>query len=201
MKIKKAGYMAAALLIICLVCFFAGRSIGKTAGSTEMSAVVLENRLTEISEFASLTYSYTNMAEFENSKDFYGIKVPFTTKSFIITYDGTIKAGVDLDKAEVDVSGKKITVTLPAAEILSHEIDEDSLEIFDENTSIFNPLKVSDYNTFNKEQKAEMEKKATDKGLLTEAGKKAADAIDDFISQLGSDEYTITVNTASDKAA
>ncbi|MEE0514590.1 MAG: DUF4230 domain-containing protein [Emergencia sp.] len=201
MKIKKAGYMAAALLIICLVCFFAGRSIGKSAGSTEMSAVVLENRLTEISEFASLTYSYTNMAEFENSKDFYGIKVPFTTKSFIITYDGTIKAGVDLDKAEVDVSGKKITVTLPAAEILSHEIDEDSLEIFDENTSIFNPLKVSDYNTFNKEQKAEMEKKATDKGLLTEAGKKAADAIDDFISQLGSDEYTITVNTASDKAA
>ena len=159
--------MAAALLIICLVCFFAGRSIGKSAGSTEMSAVVLENRLTEISEFASLTYSYTNMAEFENSKDFYGIKVPFTTKSFIITYDGTIKAGVDLDKAEVDVSGKKITVTLPAAEILSHEIDEDSLEIFDENTSIFNPLKVSDYNTFNKEQKAEMEKKATDKGLLT----------------------------------
>ena len=201
MKIKKAGYMAAALLIICLVCFFAGRSIGKSAGSTEMSAVVLENRLTEISEFASLTYSYTNMAEFENSKDFYGIKVPFTTKSFIITYDGTIKAGVDLDKAEVDVSGKKITITLPAAEILSHEIDEDSLEIFDENTSIFNPLKVSDYNTFNKEQKAEMEKKATDKGLLTEAGKKAADAIDDFISQLGSDEYTITVNTASDKAA
>lgn len=193
--------MAAALLIICLVCFFAGRSIGKSAGSTEMSAVVLKNRLTEISEFASLTYSYTNMAEFENSKDFYGIKVPFTTKSFIITYDGTIKAGVDLDKAEVDVSGKKITVTLPAAEILSHEIDEDSLEIFDENTSIFNPLKVSDYNTFNKEQKAEMEKKATDKGLLTEAGKKAADAIDDFISQLGSDEYTITVNTASDKAA
>ena len=201
MKIKKAGYMAAALLIICLVCFFAGRSIGKSAGSTEMSAVVLKNRLTEISEFASLTYSYTNMAEFENSKDFYGIKVPFTTKSFIITYDGTIKAGVDLDKAEVDVSGKKITITLPAAEILSHEIDEDSLEIFDENTSIFNPLKVSDYNTFNKEQKAEMEKKATDKGLLTEAGKKAADAIDDFISQLGSDEYTITVNTASDKAA
>lgn len=193
--------MTAALLIICLVCFFAGRSIGKSAGSTEMSAVVLENRLTEISEFASLTYTYTNMAEFENSKDFYGIKVPFTTKSFIITYDGTIKAGVDLAKAEVDVSGKKITVTLPAAEILSHEIDEDSLEIFDENTSIFNPLKVSDYNTFNKEQKAEMEKKATDKGLLTEAGKKAADAIDDFISQLGGDEYTITVNTASDKAA
>ena len=193
--------MTAALLIICLVCFFAGRSIGKSAGSTEMNAVVLDNRLTEISEFASLTYSYTNMAEFENSKDFYGIKVPFTTKSFIITYDGTIKAGVDLAKAEVDVSGKKITVTLPAAEILSHEIDEDSLEIFDENTSIFNPLKVSDYNTFNKEQKAEMEKKATDKGLLTEAGKKAADAIDDFISQLGGDEYTITVNTASDKAA
>ena len=140
------------------------------------------------------------MAEFENSKDFYGIKVPFTTKSFIITYDGTIKAGVDLDKAEVDVSGKKLPSLYLRLKSCPTEIDEDSLEIFDENTSIFNPLKVSDYNTFNKEQKAEMEKKATDKGLLTEAGK-ATDAIDDFISQLGGDEYTITVNTASDKAA
>lgn len=197
MKIKKAGYIAAALLIVCLICFFAGRSTGKSENSTEISAVVLESRLTEISEFASLTYSYTNMAEFENSRDFYGIKVPFTTKSFIVTYDGTIKAGVNLEKADVDISGKKITVTLPEAEILSHEIDEDSLEIFDENTSIFNPLKVSDYNTFNKEQKAEMEKKAIDKGLLSEAGKTASDAIGDFISRLGGDEYTVKVTTAS----
>ena len=44
MKIKKQDIWAAALLIICLVCFFAGRSIGKSAGSTEMSAVVFRKQ-------------------------------------------------------------------------------------------------------------------------------------------------------------
>lgn len=192
-KIKRIGIAAAAVAAICLICFFAGRSIGKSAGTTQLSAVVLENRLTEISEFASLTYSYTNMAEFENSKDFYGIKVPFTTKGFIITYDGEIKAGVDLSKAQVEMKGSKIIITLPEAEILSHQIDEDSLEVFDETTSIFNPLKVTDYNAFSKDQKADMEEKAQEKGLLTEARQKAASAIEKFVSQLAGEEYTVEI--------
>ena len=70
-------------------------------------------QLTEIRELATVTYAYTNMAQFENSNDFYGVKIPFTTKSFILTYDGTIKAGVDLEAAEVAISGDTVTVTLP----------------------------------------------------------------------------------------
>lgn len=197
-KAKQMGIIAVCLILLCLVCFFFGRSMGKSAGNTEVSAVVLQNKLTEISEYASLTYSYTNMAEFENSKDFYGVKLPFTTKGFIITYDGEIKAGVDLAKAEVTVSGSKVKVNLPAAEILSHEIDENSLEVFDETTSIFNPLKVTDYNTFNKEQKAKMEEKAAEKGILKEAGQKAADAIADFVQQIAGENYTVEV-TVSEK--
>lgn len=192
-KIKRAGLLVLALFIILAAVFFWGRSVGKSAGNTEMSAVVLENKLTEISELASLTYSYTNMAEFENSKDFYGMKVPFTTKGFIITYDGEIKAGVDLSKAKVDVSGSKITITLPDAEILSHQIDEDSLEIFDETTSIFNPLKVTDYNAFSKDQKSEMEKKAIEKGLLAEARQKAVSAVQSFVSQIATDSASVEV--------
>ena len=156
-KAKHIGLIALCLAAVCLICFLFGRSVGKSAGISEVDAVVLENKLTEISELASITYSYTNMAEFENSKDFYGIKLPFTTKGFIITYD------------------------------------EDSLEIFDETTSIFNPLKVTDYNSFNRDQKAEMEKKATEKGLLTEAKKKAADTVKGFILQLVPEDWTVEV--------
>lgn len=192
-KAKHIGLIALCLAAVCLICFLFGRSVGKSAGISQVNAVVLENKLTEISELASITYSYTNMAEFENSKDFYGIKLPFTTKGFIITYDGEIKAGIDLSKAEVSVSGQKVSITLPDAEILSHQIDEDSLEIFDETTSIFNPLKVTDYNSFNRDQKAEMEKKATEKGLLTEAKKKAADTVKGFILQLVPEDWTVEV--------
>lgn len=192
-KTKKLAIFAAAVVIVCLACFFVGKSIGNSDGIEKMSAIVLENRLTEINELASVTYSYTNMAEFENSKDFYGMKVPFTTKSFILTYDGEIKAGVDLSDAEVSVKGKTVTITLPEAKILSHEMDEDSIEVFDESTSIFNPFKVEDYQSFCKDQKVEMEKKAKEKGLLTEARKKAAKSIQGIFAQVLDDDYTLKV--------
>ena len=54
-------------------------------------------------------------------------------------------------------------------------------------------LKVTDYNSFNKDQKAEMEKKATAKGLLTEAKKKAVDTVKGFILQLIPEDWTVEV--------
>ena len=192
-KVKRTGIILLIAVIACGACFFAGKGLGSASPARQMSAVVVENSLAEVSELASMTYHYTNMAEFESSKDFYGMKLPFTTKSFIITYDGQIKAGVDLSKADAEVSGHKITVTLPQAQILSHEIDEDSIEVFDESTSIFNPLKVEDYKAFSKDQKETMEQKAKDKGLLEEAHKSAVKSVRQFVSQLAGEDYEIEV--------
>jgi len=100
---------------------------------------------------------------------------------------------VDLSKAEVSVRGTRVNITLPEAEILSHQIDEDSIEVFDETTSIFNPLKVEDYQAFNKDQKKKMEEKAESKGLLTEAKAKAISSITEMLSQILSDEYTLNI--------
>ncbi len=190
---KKMITFAGTVVVLCLIFFLIGRFTGGEDSNTQMSAVVLENKLTEISELASISYAYTNMAEFENSKDFYGVKLPFTTKSFIITYDGQIKAGVDLSQAQVSVRGTRVQVTLPEAEVLSHQIDEDSIEVFDETTSIFNPLRVEDYQAFSKDQKARMEKKAEEKGLLTEAKSRAVSSVRSMLEQLLGSDYTLNV--------
>ena len=190
---KKMITFAGTVIVLCLIFFLIGRFTGGEDSNTQMSAVVLENKLTEISELASISYAYTNMAEFENSKDFYGVKLPFTTKSFIITYDGQIKAGVDLSQAQVSVRGTRVQVTLPEAEVLSHQIDEDSIEVFDETTSIFNPLRVEDYQAFSKDQKARMEKKAEEKGLLTEAKSRAVSSVRSMLEQLLGSDYTLNV--------
>ena len=116
-----------------------------------------------------------------------------TTKSFILTYDGTVKAGVDLDGAEVSVSGTTVTITLPEAEILSHEIDEDSMEVFDEKTSIFNPFTVEDFTSFQSDQKAAMEEKALSRGLLAEARAKAVSSVEQLFAAALPDTYTVTV--------
>ena len=195
---KTVKYVLVGIVLCILVGaagFLGGRHAAQTEKAPQLSAVVLENRLAEISELASVTYTYTNMAQFENSSDFYGVTIPFTTKRFILTYDGTIKAGIDLTKVRIDVSGNDVTVVLPEAEILSHEIDEESVEIFDEKTSIFNPFTftVEDFTAFQAEQKRDMAEKALQRGLLEEAGEKAENSIRLLLSAALPENAVLTI--------
>jgi hypothetical protein len=186
---------AALCATVGIVCFIAGRAGGSAVQeAVELDAVVLESRIREISELTSVSWSYTNMAQFESSNEFYGVTLPFTTKKFILTYDGEIKAGVDLQKAQVDLSGTAVTVRLPDAEILSHEIDENSVEVFDETTSIFNPFTVEDFTAFQADQKAAMEKKALAKGLLEESREKAIKSVSLLLEAALPEGYTLCVS-------
>ena len=194
--LKTAKYLWLGILLCALVggaCFLGGRWSAGQSENTQIDAVVLQNQLTEIRELATVTYAYTNMAQFESSSDFYGVKVPFTTKSFILTYDGTIKAGVDLDGAAVDISGTTVTVTLPEARILSHEIDEGSVEVFDEKTSIFTPFTVEDFTSFQADPKAAMEERALSRGLLEEARSKAVSSVKQLLAAALPDTYTVEI--------
>lgn len=193
--VKALKYLLLGLLLCVLVgfaCFLLGRSSTRE-GNTRLDAVVLETRLSQISELATVSYHYTNMAQFENSNDFYGVTIPFTTKKFILTYDGEIKAGVDLSQARVELSGETVTVTLPAARILSHEIFEDTVEVFDEKTSIFNPFTVEDFSSFQADQKKAVEEKALNKGLLDEAAQQARSSIQALLTPALPDGYQITI--------
>lgn len=185
---------AALCAVVGLGCFLAGRAAAD-AGSQppQVDAVVLQARLTEISQLAVVDYRYTTMAQFENASNFYGVSIPFTTKRFILTYDGEIKAGVDLERARVEVGGNAVTVHLPEAEILSHEIDADSVEIFDEKSNVFNPFTVEDFAAFQAEQKDAMEQKALGSGLLWEAQVKAYANIRLLLAAALPEGYTLTV--------
>ena len=164
---------------------------------TIISSETVESSIKEAKELTTLKYHYKNIASFENSQEFQGIKLPFTTKRFLYTYEGEIHAGVDLDKAkvEVDNEAKTVSVTLPKAKILSHDIDEKSVMIYDEKNSIFNPLELEDYSNFRKEEEAKVEKEAIDKGILTEADEKTKKAVEDIlnINPEIAENYTINV--------
>ena len=83
-------------------------------------------------------------------------------------------------------------------QILSHEIDEKSIEVFDETKNIFNQISITDYNQFAIDQKDKMEKSVKEKGLLEEAQKKVESTIKTFIKSLNksSIDYEITINVA-----
>ena len=185
------------LLLICgavLAAFLCGLRQASQAAEPQITGDLLASRLRSVQELVTVSYYYTNMGRFENQVDFFGWKVPFTTKSFIVSYDGVIKAGVDLEQLQVSIGDREVTVTLPESRIISHEIPEDSLEVFDESDNLFNHITIEDYTAFTRDQKSAMEQRAVDGGLLDRANQEARTAVDSLLRIMpGLEEYTLTV--------
>ena len=180
-KVKRIFIIILLIGLALFAAFFYGKKQMKSEMEPEITSSLIYNKLVSAKELTTLKYHYTNMGHFENQNTFYGYKVPFTSKEFIVSYEGIINAGIDLNKMKVDVGDKSIEVRIPAAEILSHEIYEDSLKVYDERESIFNRIDIEDYNDFSKDQKSEIEKKAIKKGLLKEADEESKRAIEEIL--------------------
>lgn len=205
-EVKKAGVIKKIIsapkaitifIMVGLLCFFAGIYVYKyfqEGNAPVITQAEITEQIKDIKELSTLEYAYTTVGSFENAADFYGTKIPFTTKKFVVSYDGIIKAGIDFSKIDVDVNGNSIIVKLPQATILSHEIDEESLTVYDEKNGLFNPITINDYNQFTVDQKKVMEEKAINKGILISAKEKAGEVIKSFLeSNFDKDTYKVVV--------
>ena len=182
-KTKKWILRLLLLVAIVFVSYFLGMKGGVLNSETKVSSDIIKNQILSVKELTTLKYKYTNVGSFENQSEFYGMKLPFTQKKFIISYDGEVNAGINLEEAKVSLNDetKKIEIEIPKAEILNHVIDEDSLTIFDEKNSIFNQLEIKDFSDFRKDEMKKVEKDLEAKGFLEEADEKTKEAIVDIL--------------------
>ena len=91
-------------------------------------------------------------------------------------WGGSIKAGirrVEDIRVEADAASKTLIIYLPEAEILSHTVDKESIEVLDESNGLFNPISVSDVSKFQKESETATEQRALDNGILEKAQENA----------------------------
>ncbi|MBO4360192.1 MAG: DUF4230 domain-containing protein [Eubacteriaceae bacterium] len=174
------------LAVVALVCFYLGTRyegpirIGPASITSETVMAVFDDTKILVTE----TYNYTAMGSFTNSLMFRDWTIPLTGKSFIVSYSGTIQAGIDLGKVKVTTDGYTIYIKLPASKIISHEIDEGSVQVLDEKTNLFNPIKVEDVTGFESEQKELNEKRALEDGLLERADESAQKAVLELLSKI-----------------
>lgn len=166
--------------------------------SREVDIRLINAEIQDIGELATIEYLYTDAGKFEDPAEIFGKDIPFsfTTKSFIAKWDGVIKAGVDISKvtAEVNQFNKEIVVNIPTAEILSHDIDDESIETLDEKNGLFNRLKVDDIRKFDGISKDAMEQRAIENGILDKAMENAEKLIYNLVNTdvVEEQEYTIT---------
>ena len=84
-----------------------------------VDVAVLMSEISQINELATASQTYTVVEKVEsNSKLFDTIDIPFSENFFILTYMGELKAGVNLDEAQIALEGTTVKVSLPQATIL-----------------------------------------------------------------------------------
>lgn len=138
---------------------------------------------------------FTNVQVIENSIDLKGWKIPFTTTKCIFSYDGIVTAGMDFTEIDVDTNPltKEIHVTLPEVQIFSVDVDQDSMEIYDESKSIFTPLSLNDMNIAYQELEEEVRAQAIENGILENAKANAITLVQNMISSsFDTSEYTFS---------
>lgn len=88
------------------------------------------------------------------------MKFPFTRNSFWYRYAGTIKAGVNLENAEITLKGNTITITMDKPYVISNTPDMQKSGVLEENNNVFNPIKVEDVTAFERQCKERSESEA-----------------------------------------
>lgn len=165
----------------------------------EIILQITNDEIKSIGELATMEYLYTDASRFSKSRQIKGVKIPFTEKSFLLRWNGVIKAGINVEEitTEIDEATNTLLITMPAAEILSHEVDNESVEVLDEKNNLFNSIKVEDKVAFDEQVAQEMEDIATKNGLLEKAQENAQEIITRLLSAVPdiSENYRIEFET------
>ena len=194
-KSKKAIGGVIAIIVLVIAIFFAGVHYASGSNNDKITSTTIKNQLTEINELALYSYDYSKVGKFSNKLSFNGWKIPLTQKTFIITYDGSIKAGIDLKQSKISIDNDQLNITLPAAKILSHEIDENSIEVYDESSNIFNQISINDYKSFATKEKKKKEKEAISNGILEKSKTKAEQTLTTYLQAIPEikDHYKLNI--------
>lgn len=167
---------------------FIGKITDVSKHETVNSVEVIKEKLEETAELNTGSYLCTDVITSSDSRTFKDWKIPLTEKSFIVQYDGVVKAGIrDLTKADVSKKGESIIIKLPEVEITGIEIDNDSFVKIDESNNIFNPISVEDLNEAQKDLKEKMRESAIEKGLLDIAKSNAETLISGMMASSSGD--------------
>ena len=155
---------------------FGFRLLPKIDEKSEISVHTTIKEVLPISEYAALAYHYTSVVKDVNARDIKGWTIPFTTRKYIFTFDGKIKLGIDGNQIRVEEVLQDdpdaltiIRLYLPPIKILSHEVMDDSIEVFEQTQTIFNGLKIADAFNVTADRKREMEEKVMASSVVKEA--------------------------------
>lgn len=164
---------------------FGGYSLYNEFGRVEKPlAAVFVSDLLDIQEMAVVQYNYNTYIKYEKERPkipWTDLNIPGTKSEAAFNVVGNIKVGVDMSNASIKQLGNQVVVMLPAAKVLSHELDLSKCQVVYENTSLFNLPEASDYFAFIRSQKERIAKNELSDSIMASAKERAKQIVEKYI--------------------
>lgn len=186
--------LCVAMLVIGIVVGFAADRYLIAQSSPKVTTEDIQEQIVQVSELATEQLEYSGMVHYSEGN----IKF-LTEKAFTMTYNATVKAGVDLSEADIKVEDKTITVTLPKAKMMSIEIDPNSLQFQDEERAVLNWSSHDDTSTALQIAEDNAKDKVDQDGLIAKAQESSHQLIENLLKPFTIEGLGYTVNVVDAK--
>ena len=185
-KITKTWMLLVGTVVLCLT------GCGKETQTADFSGV------TSVCELATLKCYYHNVAKAETEASGIFAKWLKTGYKKIWTeYSGIIEYGIDISQVTVSEPDKNgvVTVTMPDAQVLNADVDEDSLGTPLTDTGFLTSVTTEEKTTTLAGAQEAMEQQAKENTeMLSQAKARAKTLIEEYIKNVGEsigEEYTV----------
>jgi hypothetical protein len=180
---KVAGTMAALMVIFALGLFFGLLAYRWYAarGAGGFSGPALLVKVQTLSQFVTVKYSLEKVVEFDDAK-WYG------DSRVLLVAHGVVKAGMDFSQmapADIQISGKKISLTLPRARVTDTYLDDHQTQILDHSTGAFRLFDKDLEQNARQRAVDELRLAASQNGILNDAAERGKSQLTILLYQLG----------------
>ena len=149
----------------------------------QISHEIVMERLSEVAKLVASEVTLRDVVIYEQTQY-------HSTKRALLVVTGRVSAGINLRgaKVEMDSVARRITVTIPEAQVLS--VDVTNVTTYDESAGLLNPFTPDDRDEIQRRIRPQLIEAARQSGILEHADRGAAKALADFLKL---DGYTVEI--------
>lgn len=187
MKFVRALLVGAGLLMILTLGvglgFFVRRLLPGGSGPVIYSNAAVLRQVQTLSQLVTVKYVLEKVVIFEDVKWY-----PGGDSRVLLVAHGIVKAGVDFDKVkleDVQLSGKKVRITVPAAQITDCYLDDQQTQVVERTTGLLRSFDKNLEQTARKIAVDDIRRAARSAGILKDANERAREQLEKFLQQSG----------------
>jgi Protein of unknown function (DUF4230) len=153
------------------------------SGPPQISHEIVMEWLSEVAKLVASEVTLRDVVIYEQTRY-------RSTKRALLVVTGRVSAGINLRGAQVEMDSvaRRITVTIPPAQILS--IDVTNVTTYDESAGLLNPFTPDDRDEIMRRIRPQLMEAARESGILAHADRGAAKALADFLKL---DGYSVEI--------